>query len=162
VVRNETLQRIVDFIRSIGIEVGEGAMTRETLVPGVDIVNGSLVIDEPKMCKPADLLHEAAHIALTLPDARNALDGTVNTSPAEEVSAIAWTWAASRHLKIDPADVFHEEVISGNGPTLLENFSTGNYVGVPMLQYWGLAVEEKNAAARDAAPYPHMIRWVRG
>ncbi|HXH90734.1 MAG TPA: hypothetical protein VNN25_04065, partial [Thermoanaerobaculia bacterium] len=98
-VRNETLRRIVDFIRSIGIEVDEGAMTRETLVPGIDIVNGSLLIDEPKMCKPADLLHEAAHIALTRSDARSALDGTVNTSAAEEMSAIGWTWAASRHLQ---------------------------------------------------------------
>lgn len=160
-VRNETLRRIVDFIRSIGIEVDEGVMTRDTLVPGIDIVNGSLLIDEPKMCKPADLLHESAHIALTPPDARSALDGTVNSSPAEEVSAIAWTWAASRYLEIDPADVFHEEVISGNGPTLLQNFSTGRYVGVPMLQYWGLAVEEKNAAARGVPSYPHMLRWLR-
>jgi hypothetical protein len=84
---DETLRRIAGFVRSIGIEVNEGAMTRETLVPGVDIVNGSLLIDEPKMCKPADLLHEAAHIALTLPDFRRTLDGTVNTSPAEEISS---------------------------------------------------------------------------
>jgi hypothetical protein len=162
VVRNETLQRIVGFICSIGIEVDEGAIARDTLVPGIDIVNGSLLIDVPKMCMPADLLHEAAHVALTLPEARSALDGTVTSSSAEELSAIAWTWAASRHLEIDPAGVFHEQVISGNGPTLLENFSTGRYVGVPMLQYWGLAVEEKNAAARNVAPYPHMLRWLRG
>ena len=159
--RDETLRRIVDFIRSIGIEVNEGAMTRETLVPGIDIVHGALLIDETMMCKPADLLHEAAHIALTLPAGRSALDGTVNTSATEEISAIAWTWAASRHLEIDPADTFHEEVISGNGPTLLENFSNGRYVGVPMLQYWGLAVEPKHAVARGVDAYPHMLRWLR-
>jgi hypothetical protein len=152
---DETLRRVVDFIRSIGIEVNEGAMTRETLVPGIDVVLGTLVIDEPMMCKPADLLHEAAHIALTVPSRRNALDGTADTSAAEEISAIAWTWAASRHLAIDPAETFHVDVISGNGPTLLENFLAGQYVGVPMLQYWGLAVE------RGADPYPHMMRWLR-
>lgn len=70
--------------------------TRETLVPGMDIVRGTLLVDETMMCKPSDLLHEAAHIALTHPSVRNALDGTADTSPAEEVSAIAWTWAASR------------------------------------------------------------------
>ena len=113
------------------------------------------------MCRPADLLHEAAHIALTLPAARSALDGTVNTSPAEEMSAIAWTWAASKHLELDPAETFHEEVISGNGATLLENFSTGRYIGVPMLQRWGMAVEEKNAGARGVDAYPHMLRWLR-
>jgi hypothetical protein len=153
--RDETLRHIVDFIRSIGIEVNEGAMSRRTLVPGIDIVNGTLLIDAAKMCMPADLLHEAAHIALTMPDGRSALDGTMNTSPAEEMSAIAWTWAASRHLEIDPAETFHEKVISGNGPTLLENFTAGRYVGVPMLQYWGLTVE------RGIDAYPHMLRWMR-
>ena len=159
--RDETLRRIVDFIRSIVIEVNEGVMTRETLVPGIDIVHGTLLIDEAMMCKPADLLHEAAHIALTLPASRSALDGTVNTSPTEEISAIAWTWAASRHLEIDPADTFHEEVISGNGPTLLENFSAGRYVGVPMLQYWGLTAEPKHAVTHGVDAYPHMLRWLR-
>jgi hypothetical protein len=160
--RDETLRRVIDFIRSIGIDVREGAMTRETLVPGMDIVRGTLLVDETMMCKPADLLHEAAHIALTVPSARNLLDGTADTSPAEEISAIAWTWAASRYLDIDAAEVFHEDVVSGNGPTLLENFLEGRYVGVPMLQYWGLTVEPKNAAARGADPYPHMLRWLRG
>ena len=160
--RDETLRRVIDFIRSIGIGVNEGAMTRETLVPGMDIVRGTLLVDETMMCKPADLLHEAAHIALTVPSARNLLHGTAGTSPAEEVSAIAWTWAASRYLDIDPAEVFHLDVVSGNGPTLLENFLERRYVGVPMLQYWGLTTEPKNAAARGVDPYPHMLRWLRG
>jgi hypothetical protein len=157
----ETLTRIVDFIRSIGIVVNEGPMWRKTLVPGIDIVQGELLIDETMMCKPADLLHEAAHIALTLPADRSALDGTVNTSAAEEMSAIGWEWAASRHLEIDPAETFHEDIISGNGPTLLENFTAGRYLGVPMLQYWGLALEPKNAAAAGVDAYPHMLRWLR-
>jgi hypothetical protein len=159
--RDETLRRIVGFIGSIGIEVNEGTMTRETLVPGIDVVRGTLLIDEATMCKPADLLHEAAHIALTVPARRNALDGTADTSAAEEISAIAWTWAASRFLDIDPAETFHIDVISGNGPTLLENFLERRYVGVPMLQYWGLTVEAKNAASKGIDPYPHMLRWLR-
>ncbi|HEV7424962.1 MAG TPA: hypothetical protein VGQ46_01245 [Thermoanaerobaculia bacterium] len=158
---DETLCRIVDFIRSIGIDVNEGAMTRETLVPGIDVVCGTLLIDEAMMCKPADLLHEAAHIALTLASYRDALDGTADTSAAEEISAIGWTWAASRHLDIDPAEVFHVDVISGNGPTLLENFLEGRYLGVPMLQRWGMAIEPKNASATGLDPYPHMLRWLR-
>ena len=50
---------------------------------------------------------------------------------------------------------------NGNGPTLLENFLDGRFVGVPMLQYWGLTVEEKRAASRGIDPYPHMQRWLR-
>ncbi|HWW62574.1 MAG TPA: hypothetical protein VN181_14470 [Thermoanaerobaculia bacterium] len=147
-----TLERILSFIRSLGIDVHERAMTRDTLVPGIDIDNGALVFEAALLCKPADLLHEAGHIALTEPAKRAQLGGTIESSAAEEVTAIAWTWAAAMHLGIEPADVFHTEVISGNGPTLLENFSSGHYVGVPMLQRWKLAVESE---------YPRMRRWMR-
>jgi hypothetical protein len=159
--RESTLQRIVGFLRSIGIEVNEGAMSRSTLVPGIDIVRGALLIDEGAMCMPADLLHEAAHIALTKPAVRSSLDGTISSTPADELMAIAWTWAASRHLNIAPEETFHEDVISGNGPTLRENFRTGHYIGVPGLQRWGMTVETKHAAARGVAPYPAMLRWLR-
>lgn len=147
-----SLARIVGFIRSLGIEVAERAMHRPTLVPGIDIERGGLVVEEGRLCKPADLLHEAAHIAITIPAGRPALDGTIEGTPAEEMSAIGWTWAAAMHLGIEPGEVFHEEVISGNGPTLRENFVEGRYVGVPMLQLWGLA---------SAKEYPRMIRWTR-
>jgi hypothetical protein len=153
------LTQIIAFIRSLGIEVAEREMRRTTLVPGIDIEGGGLIVEEPRLCKPADLLHEAGHIALTPIAQRAALDGTVGTSAAEELSTIAWTWAAARHLGIDPREVFHEEVISGNGPTLLENFEAERYVGVPMLQYWGMTRERSGDGA--PAPYPRMLRWTR-
>ncbi|HKO54780.1 MAG TPA: hypothetical protein VJ276_02810 [Thermoanaerobaculia bacterium] len=146
------LEQVAAFLRSIGIEVHARRIDHETLVPGVDIFAGGLIYDEPRLASPADLLHEGAHIALTPPALRAALNGTIESSPAEEVSAIAWTWAAAMHLGLDPARVFHTEVVSGNGPTLLENFATGHYVGVPMLQRWGLT---------GAGEYPRMRRWVR-
>jgi SM-20-related protein len=154
------LARIIDFIRSLGIVVTEARVDRNTLVPGIDIRHGGLIVEKQRMCKPADLLHEAAHLALTPALARPALDGTINSTPSDEMSAIAWTWAAAKHLEIDPREVFHEEVISGNGPTLLENFSAGRYVGVPMLQYWRMTLQ-KSAEDDDTRPYPHMIRWTR-
>ena len=155
------LPEIVGFIRGIGITLHEEAITRATLVPGIDIIGGTLRIAPEQMCQPADVLHEAAHIALTTPELRPTLDGTIASSPAEELSAIAWTWAAAMHLRLDPAVVFHDEVISGNGPTLLENFSDGRYVGVPMLERWGLTTTAARAAAHGAPPYPHMLRWLR-
>jgi hypothetical protein len=154
------LARIIEFIRSLGIEVADGEMHRATLVPGIDIRHGRLVVEPKRMCKPADLLHEAAHVALRPIAERAALDGTLDGSAAEEMAAIAWTWAAAMHLRIPPGEVFHEEVISGNGPTLLENFSEGRYVGVPMLQYWGMT-RERSGPADGVEPYPHMIRWTR-
>ena len=156
------LTRISEFLRGLGLRVEERAIARETLVAGVDIVGGTLVVDAPRLCMPADVLHEAAHILLTPAAERAALHNPLVSSPAEEMSAIAWTWAAALHLQIDPAEVFHEHVLSGNGPTLLENFSAGRYVGVPMLQFWGMTLDAKQAAQRGQLPYPHMLSWVRG
>jgi hypothetical protein len=146
------LDQIALFLRSIGIAVDARRIGHETLVPGVDIFAGGLIYDEPRMASPADLLHEGAHIALTPPALRPALHGTIESSAAEEVSAIAWTWAAAMHLGLDPTRVFHTDVVSGNGPTLLENFTAGRYVGVPMLQRWGLT---------SVGEYPRMRRWTR-
>lgn len=155
-----TLDRVIAFIRSLGIGVDERAMFRPTLVPGIDIVNGGLVVEASLLCKPADLLHEAGHIALTKPADRPSLDGTITSTPTEEMATIGWTWAAAMHLGIPPEEVFHEEVISGNGGWLLENFAAGRFIGVPMLEFWGLAAR-KSAQMNGAKPYPHMMRWVR-
>jgi hypothetical protein len=159
--QDATLLRILGFLRSLGLHVEERAIARETLVAGVDILRGALIIDEPRLCMPADVLHEAAHILLTPAEQRAALDNPLTSSPAEEMSAIAWTWAAAMHLRLDPAEVFHEQVLSGNGPTLLENFRAGRYVGVPMLQHWGMTLESKLAAQLEQPAYPHMLSWVR-
>jgi len=157
----ETLPRIIDFIRSIGIEIEEGVMHRRTLVPGIDVRRGGLLVEAARLCMPADLLHEAAHIALTPSSRRHLVDGTMDGTAAEEIAAIAWTWAAAVFLELHPDDVFHQDVISGNGPTLLENFREGRFVGVPMLQHLGLTVDERHASERGVAPYPHVLRWLR-
>jgi hypothetical protein len=159
--RAEILEKVTTFIREQGIGVVEGPMFRPTLVPGIDMEAGTLRIEVEQMCEPADLLHEAAHIALTPRERWSSLHGTIESSPADEVCAIAWTWAAAMFLKIAPERVFHEEVISGNGPTLFENFSAGRYVGVPMLQRWGLTLDARAALAAGLPPYPHMLRWLR-
>jgi hypothetical protein len=152
VTRRERLTQVIDFVRSVGIEVREGPIERKTLVPGIDVIEGALLVEEGRMSAPPDLLHEAAHIALTVPAARPTLDNFMDNTPAQEMSAIAWTWAAAMHLGIPPEEVFHEEVISGNGPTLRENFQNGRFVGVPLLQLWGLT---------HASDYPRMARWLR-
>jgi hypothetical protein len=32
---------------------------------------------------------------------------------------------------------------------------------VPMLQFYGMAIDPRRAAAVGAEPYPHMLRWLR-
>lgn len=148
----ETLDRVIAFARSIGVDVHEGALARETRVPGVDIVAGCVHVDRPALRGIGDFLHEVAHVALTPPADRPAMDEWVTGTEAQEVSALAWTWAAGQFLGLEPSDVFHDAIISGNGPTLRENFCDGHYVGVPMLQRWGLT---------NAPTYPRMARWMR-
>jgi hypothetical protein len=144
------LRTIAAFLESLAIPVRPTRITHATLVPGVDIHEGGLIVDEPRLLKQADILHEGGHIALMPRAIRRELYGTIQSTPADEMSCIAWTWAAALHLGIPPEEVFHDQVISGNGPTLLENFSHGRYVGVPKLKLWGMT-----------ADYPRMVRWTR-
>ena len=44
---------------------------------------------------------------------------------------------------------------------MVENFNAGRYIGVPMLHWFGMSIEPRQAAAAGLDPYPHMQRWVR-
>ena len=44
---------------------------------------------------------------------------------------------------------------------VLKNFNEGCYIGVPMLQYLGLAYDNKSAEELNIRPYPNMVRWLR-
>lgn len=85
----------------------------------------------------------------------------MGNDPAEEMMAIAWSYAAVLHLGLPPETVFHAEGYRGGSSSLLENFREGRYLAVPMLQWLGLAHDEKQAQQLGASPYPHMLRWLR-
>ena len=78
---------------------------------------------------------------------------------AEEMMAIAWSYAACVHLNLDPHFVFHEGGYKG-GSHLVENFNARRYIGLPMLQWIGLTADDNNAPALNVRPYPHMIKWL--
>lgn len=56
---------------------------------------------------------------------------------------------------------FHADGYRGGSQSLLENFTQGRYIGVPILQWLGLAYEPGPAQAAEASPYPQMRRWLR-
>lgn len=155
-------QRIVDFIREIGIEVRAGELTEPTFLPGILIDRGAIVIDESKLSYPGDLLHEAGHIAVAPPEARKDQFNSAGHDEAEEMMAIGWSWAASVHIGLDPKILFHEAGYRGGSASLIENFQEKRYFGVPMLQWVGLTYDEKQAPLHGVEPYPHMIAWMRG
>ncbi|TMJ05955.1 MAG: hypothetical protein E6G97_01320 [Alphaproteobacteria bacterium] len=149
-------EKLAAFVRSIGIDVRAATLTEPTFLPGLQIDCGALLIDEARLIYPGDILHEAGHIAVSDPATR--ATAPVSTDPGEEMAASAWSYAAARKLGIDPAIVFHAG-FKGGGPSMVENFNAGRYIGVPMLHWFGMAVEPRQAASLD--PYPHMLRWVR-
>ena len=156
---NPIAEKLAAFARGIGIDVRAASLPEPTFLPGIDIRCGTVLVDESRLLYPGDILHEAGHLAVTAPAERNAPQ--LSPTPAEEMTSIAWSYAALRHLALDPAIVFHEEGYKGGAASLIENFTAGRYFGVPMLQFYGMAVEPRRAAAEGAEPYPHMLRWLR-
>jgi hypothetical protein len=151
-------ERLVAFVRGIGIEVHTATLLEKTVLPGLDIRHGAILVDEARMTHPGDILHEAGHLAVTDPLKRN--EPKLSPTPAEEMTSIAWSYAALRHLELDPTVVFHYDGYKGEAASLIENFTAGRYFGVPMLHFYGMAVEPRRAAM-GAEPYPHMLRWLR-
>lgn len=159
------LEKSIDFLVSIGIPVTYRKLDGPNFLPGLSIEKGAIVIDSEAMKYPGDILHEAGHIAVVPAKDRALLSGATiekrKERQAEELMAIAWSYAACVHLDIDPHFVFHDDGYKGGGAFIIDNFREKKYFGVPMLQYAGMAVEGKNAAAARQTPYPHMIKWLR-
>ena len=139
----------LNFLNGIGLQARPGEVRDDTFVPGIEIENGTLIFDEAKLKYPGDLLHEAGHLAVMAPGERSRANATVDTGPGEEMAAIAWSYAAALHIGIDPSVVFHPDGYKGGSQAILENFATGHYFGVPLLEMWKMT--EK---------YPQMAKWL--
>jgi hypothetical protein len=157
--------QITDFIRSIGIPIKLESFPEETVLPGIKIEHGGIVIDTEKLLYPGDILHEAGHLAVAPPDIRQTMHGALDPKQdfeiAGELMAIPWSYAAAIYLQIDPLIVFHADGYHGGGDSILDNFSQGRYFGLSTLQWAGMTYDEKNAKENGQPPFPHMIKWVR-
>lgn len=139
--------RLAAFLAGIGIRVTRAAGF-ETFLPGLAVRDGGLLVDPARLRWPGDLLHDGGHIAVTDPAVRPALSA-VSQDPAEEMAALAWSYAAAVHLGMPARTLFHDGYKAG-GESLANAFLAGHGPGVPMLQWWGMT--------RD---YPAMLRWLR-
>lgn len=153
------IDRIVTFLRGIGLVVQERALPAGTFVPGILIENGGLVIDRAKLTHPGDLLHEAGHIAVTPPSQRAALNGNLDSTLGDEITAQAWSFAAALHLGIDPAVVFHPAGYRGASEALIAAFSGPGAPGAPVLQWFGLTRMQDDGSG--APVFPRMSGWLR-
>lgn len=154
------LQQAICFLQEIGIDVHFDTIECHSFLPGISISGGSIFIDRKKLKFPGDILHEAGHIAVVPAVERPSLNeaGIANREmrEAEEMMAIAWSYAACVHLGIDAGFVFHDNGYKGGGSSIAENFKEGRYFGVPVLKWIGMCnnPEEENG-------YPKMLKWLR-
>ncbi len=157
------INQLTSFLKEIGLEIMYEKIQQGTFLPGLCIQDGALIIDKEQLLYPGDILHEAGHLAVMPRAIRIAMNDNLGSNPIHqggEMMAIAWSYAACIHLNIDPHIVFHEDGYKGGGHALVENFTERRFIGVPLLQWCGMAYDDKKAKEMNAKPYPHMISWL--
>lgn len=154
------LGQVLNFFRMIDISYQLEPLAASGFLPGVLIKNGTLVIDPEQLSYPGDLLHEAGHIAVMPQATRHLLNDNVNESagqgPAEEMAAIAWSWAALQQLQLPPEFLFHAQGYQGGSASYIEAFTTGGGFGHPLLSWYGMC-----EPAGTEFGYPQMKLWLR-
>ena len=154
---SDIFDRIVAFVRAIGIPLTEDVVAGDSFLPAVTVTGGGVVVDRARLQWPGDILHEAGHLAVLEPAARS---GEVPDDSALELAAMAWSYAAAVELGIDPGIVFHEGGYHGRGPGLALNYALGLYIGLPELEAAGMA-HSPLSAPEGVPAYPAMVRWLR-
>ena len=158
---DQYFETAISFLHTIGIETAEDKLAPEDcFLPGLLIQNGRIVFDRETLLYPGDILHEAAHLAVVPPAERKQLNGPAigkrPDAPAEEMMAIAWSYAACVHLNIDPYFVFHKEGYQQGSDSIVENFREGRYFGVPVLEWLQMTTTKG-----EGPHYPAMLKWLR-
>lgn len=161
---DEYLEKCISFLHEIGIDTRFEKLDGSCFLPGLSIQNGTVIIDREALKYPGDILHEAGHVAVVPAAERAQLTAASiekrQRREAEEMMAIAWSYAACVHLQLDPYVVFHDEGYRGGGSYIADNFTNKKYFGLPMLQWMGMAADEKKATTLQVKPYPFMLKWV--
>ena len=155
-VERNTLAKIESFLAYIGIVVQSVDLVEDTFLPGILIDCGELKIDKQKVLYPGDVLHEAGHIAVTSAAERMLLKGNVTLGnphkEGDELAVLLWTYAVCRHIGIDPSVVFHPMGYKGQSDWLIDQFSRGQYIGLPLLVWMQMTTTDG---------FPKMQQWLR-
>lgn len=154
-----TKDDVLDFFEAVRIPFRFGTISTYSFLPGILIQEGRLVIDMELLRYPGDLLHEAGHIAVTPTSERRSLTGDVHKcghGPADEMAAIAWSWAALQKMGGDPEFLFHAQGYKGGSKTYIQAFSSGGGFGYPLLAWYGMTEMPGHPEA-----FPKMKRWLR-
>jgi hypothetical protein len=175
----ETLTPILAFLEDIGLACSPGDVDAGSFLPGVVIRDGALHYETDRLSSPGDLLHEAGHLAAVPACWRGQIQGDVDASLVAladihpdaagvihtDLFPIAWSFAAARHIGIDPACIFdaggYGATAGGDPAILAAQLECGLFPGIMMLAQAGLcAAPPPFGDGQDPAPYPHMKRWL--
>ena len=155
------LGKILVFLDEIGLRTRLVELPNPTFLPGIDVLDGVLLIDESKLTYPGDVLHEAGHLAILSAEQRRKMNHDAGADPGYEMAAIAWSYAAAIHVNIEPSVIFHPAGYRGGAQAIIDNFAEGRYIGVPILQWLGMSLDTKTAREQqNVHPFPHMLKWV--
>ncbi len=161
----EPLDRILAFLDRIGLPAAQAPVPDDSFLPGVRVVEGVVVFDRSSLRWPADLLHEAGHVAIVPAALRSRLtddlDAAADPSAIGEAEATAWAYAAIVELQLDPAPLFHDGGYGGHAAALVQCYQLGVYPGAHGLARVGMTRIGDDARRAGVAPYPRMTRWLR-
>ncbi|MCD0475835.1 hypothetical protein LPB87_15655 [Flavobacterium sp. EDS] len=162
--KSSEIEKIIFFLDEIGIKVVEKELD-DTFLPGLSLGSSCVYIDYKKMLYPGDILHEAGHLAVT-PTANRELIGTDEIASdwpteGEEIAAILWSFAAAKHLDLPLELVFHPNGYKNDSEWLISNFNDEVYIGLPFLEWAGLALGKERASEEGKEAFPKMIKWIR-
>jgi hypothetical protein len=160
-----TLEKVLFFLNTIGIDIIEKELDETTFLPGLCLGANCIYIDFEKLLYPGDILHEAGHLAVTTSSERK-LIGTEEMpkdwpTQGDEIGAILWSYAAICHLELPLEFVFHPNGYKNNSDWFISNFSSGNHIGLPFLEWAGLTLSENRAAIEGKKAFPIMQKWLR-
>lgn len=154
---------ILRFLQTIGIKYSLEKIENEHFLPGLMLQNGSVLIDLDKLKYPGDLLHEAGHLACMPPAIRTEMTGVLPNCDlvnGGEMMAMAWSFAACKHLGMDPSVVFHEHGYKNDSAMLIAAYEKGLGPGIPLLQWQLMCYDSANAEIQGKRPFPYMYQWV--
>lgn len=162
---NTVLGQIEHFLNTIGIGLHPCDLPDDTFLPGLELHRSGILVDYARLKYPGDILHEAGHLAVT-PASQRAAVGTDQLilpwpTDGEEIGAVLWSFAAARHLGLALDVVFHPHGYKDDSAWLIETFESGNYIGLPFLEWAGLTLGAPRAHMAGVPAFPHMLRWLR-
>ena len=163
--RSEYLPQIIHFIEEIGLSVIEKDLPENTFLPGLELGAACIYVDYQKLKYAGDFLHEAGHLAVTTTKQRLAVGTHALELPwptdGEEIATVLWSYAAVQYLRLPLDVVFHAGGYKNDSDWLISHFESGQFIGLVLLQWMGLAYDEQQIKTQGMPAFPVMQRWLR-